>query len=70
MTRPTLLVIDRSLLAGAAAFGVAHGVPHDTRLMALVALAAGFVTFVAALFLTRELRGEDLRTAKAVLSRR
>ncbi|MAQ15592.1 MAG: hypothetical protein CMN30_12465 [Sandaracinus sp.] len=62
--------VIRGLLAGAAAFGVAHGVPHDTRLMALVALAAGFVTFVAALFLTRELRGEDLRTAKAVLSRR
>ena len=62
--------VVRGLLAGAVAFAVAHAVPHGTRLMALVALAAGFAAFGLALVLTRELRAEDLRTAKSVLRKR
>ena len=60
----------RGLLAGAVGFGVAHYVPHQTRPMAVVALAAGFVAFAAALFLLRELTGRDLRTARSILVQR
>lgn len=65
-----LPTIVRGLLAGAIAFAVAHHVPHATRLMAVVALAAGFAAFGLALFALREVRREDLRTARSILSNR
>ncbi|MBO6935352.1 MAG: lipopolysaccharide biosynthesis protein [Deltaproteobacteria bacterium] len=65
-----MATIVRGLLAGAAGFAVAHFVPHESRLMALVALAAGFVAFGLALVVLREVRGEDLRTARSILLNR
>jgi stage V sporulation protein B len=57
----------RSLTAGAAGFLTARLIPSDTPLMALLALIAGFVAYVVALFAVRELRGTDLAALRAVL---
>ena len=64
---PATLV--RALIATAAAWLAAHYVPHDSRLMALVALATGFVAFLVTLFVTRELTPKDLQTIRSALSR-
>ncbi len=65
-----LATVVRGLLAGAIGFAVADYVPHETRLMAVVALAAGFVAFGLALVSLREVRGDDLRTARSILLNR
>ena len=44
----------RALLAGAIGYVVAHAIPHDSILFAIVALGAGFVAALAALVVTRE----------------
>ena len=65
-----LPTVVRGLLAGAVGFVVAHHVPHETPLMAVAALAAGFGAFAAALVVFREVRGDDLRTARSILLHR
>lgn len=62
--------IVRALLAGAAGFAVAHHVPHQTALMAVLALAAGHLVYGLVLVLLRELRAEDFRTARSILLKR
>ncbi len=59
----------RVLVAGGAAFAVAHLVPHTSPLLALVALGGGFLTFVAGLFALREVKQADLDVIKRVLGR-
>lgn len=59
----------RGALAGVAAFAVAHFVPHGSRLSAIGALAAGFVAFLIALALLREIKAQDLTAARKVLGR-
>ena len=65
---PPLSVLRAALAAGAA-WAVAHFVPHGTRLMALVALAAGFAAYLLALVLLRELGPADLAAARTLLAR-
>lgn len=60
----------RGLGAGALAFVVARVVPHESALMALVALAAGFFTFLAALVVLREIGAEELAKLRAIAGRR
>lgn len=60
----------RAALAAAAAFAVASFVPHGTRLMAIVALAAGFAAYLVVLFVLREVKASDLTAAKQILGRR
>jgi stage V sporulation protein B len=59
--------IARGLAAAALGFGVAYVTPHDSPLMALVALAAGFFAYGAALLVLREVRAADLAVLKSVL---
>ncbi len=59
----------RALVATAVGWCVAHYVPHGSRLMALVALAAGFFAFLLTLVATRELRREDLGAIRSALGR-
>ena len=60
----------RGLTAAAVGGGVAWGVPHASRIMAIVALAAGFAAYGVALLLLRELTGAELTTARDILLRR
>ena len=60
----------RGLISGAAAFGAARWIPHDTALGALLALAGGFVVFVLALLVTREVGKPELDALKAIVRRR
>lgn len=55
-----LLTVVRALLAAALAAAVAHFVPHASRFTALGALAAGFVVYLLALFVLREVRPSEL----------
>lgn len=63
------LSVARALFAGTVAFSVARWVPH-TGLMAVVALAAGFAAYLAALAATRELGPADLATVRRILRRK
>ncbi|HJL19093.1 MAG TPA: lipopolysaccharide biosynthesis protein [Sandaracinaceae bacterium LLY-WYZ-13_1] len=60
----------RGVVAGAAAFATARAVPHDTRLLAIAALASGFAVYLGVLVATRELSGQELRAVGAILRRR
>ena len=60
----------RALLAGAAAFAVAAALPHQTRVQGLLALAAGAISYLAALYLSREITRSDLETVLNMLRRR
>jgi stage V sporulation protein B len=66
---PALSVV-RILVAGAAAFGVARFVPHESKMMAFAALVAGGVTFLAALAVTRELGKDEIALVRRVLGRK
>ncbi len=59
----------RCALAGAVGYFSASMIPHDHRLMAVVALAGGFFAYLVALILLRELRRDDLDALKAILKR-
>ncbi len=63
------ITVLRALLAAGAAWSVAHFLPHQTRLMALVALAGGFVAFLLALLLLGELDREDVAVVRRVIGR-
>jgi stage V sporulation protein B len=69
----TLLPPASVLRGGAAAvggFAVASWVPHQTRPMAVVALIAGFATYLLVLFVLREITASDLSAAKQILGRK
>ena len=59
----------RCLVAGGVGFQVASMTPHDSRPMAIVALAAGFGAYLITLFVLRELRRSDLQAALKVVKR-
>lgn len=63
------LTVLRVGIAGAVGWVTAAYVPHDTRLMAIVALAAGFLAFVGALVVVREATAKDLSVVRRTLSR-
>ncbi len=63
------LTVLRVGIAGAAGWLTAGYVPHASRIMALVALAAGFFAFLVVLFVVREGTAEDLALVKRVLGR-
>ncbi len=63
------LTVVRALVAAVAAWSAAHFIPHQTRLMALAALAGGFVTFLLALLVLREVTREDAAALQRVLGR-
>jgi stage V sporulation protein B len=59
--------VGRALIAAAAAWAVARLLPSDSTGGALLAVVAGFVTYMVALVVVRELRGDDLRALRRVL---
>ena len=61
--------LARALFAALVAATVAYFVPHGTRFLALVSLAAGFFSYLAVLVLSRELGPSDLRVVRAALGR-
>lgn len=60
----------RGLVAAAVGAGVAWGVPHTSRMMAIVALAAGFAAYGVALLVLREVLPSELSSIRGVLLRR
>lgn len=64
------LTVLRSLLAAAAAFFAAGSIPPSSKLMALVALAAGAIAYFAVLIATRELTRADLTSLLAMRKRK
>ncbi|MEM9071322.1 MAG: hypothetical protein AAGE52_22640 [Myxococcota bacterium] len=54
------LTVLRAAIAAALAWVTAYAIPHQTRLMALVALVVGFLAFGLALALLREITRRDL----------
>jgi len=63
------LSVARALFAGGGAFAAARLLPH-TGLMAVVALATGFVVFLALLAVTGEIGRDDLATVRRIVRRR
>ena len=59
----------RAALASCAGFFVARAIPHDSIVLAVAALAAGFVAAVAVLVLTRELDHEDWHAVRRIVRR-
>jgi stage V sporulation protein B len=59
----------RAVIAGGVGFAVAHAVPSHTRLLAIAALVAGGLAYVAALFVLREIRAADIDEIRRVVSR-
>ena len=59
----------RAALAAGAGYATASATPHDSAVMALVALAAGFASSVAVLIVTRELTVDDWRALRRVVRR-
>ena len=59
----------RAALAAGAGYAAAAAVPHDSRVLALVALAAGFVSAVAVLLVTRELTRDDWQALRRIVRR-
>ena len=57
----------RGAIAGALGYLVSGFIPHESAPMTLLALCAGFGAAVAVLFLSREIKPEDLQTLRAVL---
>ncbi len=56
-----LMSLVRGLIATGLAFTASHFIPHASVISALLALIAGFIVYVAALFLSRELRMEEIQ---------
>ena len=59
----------RAGLAAGVGYATATGTPHDSPVMALVALAVGFTSSVAVLIVTRELTVDDWRALRRVVRR-
>ncbi len=62
--------VARGLAAAAVGAGVAWGVPHASRVMAVVALAAGFAAYGVALLALRELLPSEVQALLAIVLRR
>lgn len=60
----------RALLSGGCAWFIAHSLPHQSPLGAIIACAAGFLIYFGALLLLREIGPSDLALLRGVLSRR
>lgn len=59
----------RSIVAGAAGFGVARVIPHASALSALGALIGGFAAYGLVLVITREIGPSELEALRRVLRR-
>ena len=59
----------RAALASVAGYSAAAAVPHPSAAMALVALAAGFLSALAVLLVTRELTREDWQAVRRIAVR-
>jgi stage V sporulation protein B len=59
----------RAALAAAAGYAAASALPHDSPVMALVALAVGFTSSVVVLIVTRELTHDDWHALRRVVRR-
>ena len=59
----------RAAAAAAAGYATATTIPHDSPLMALVALAVGFLSALATLVITRELSGDDWLALRRIVRR-
>jgi O-antigen/teichoic acid export membrane protein len=59
----------RAALAAGAGYAAAAAVPHDSPLMAILALAAGFFSALAVLVATRELTRDDWRALRRIAHR-
>ena len=62
--------VVRGVVAAIAAWLVAHSIPHESAVMALVALASGLVVYLVSLVVLRELGRSELEALKAVVARR
>jgi hypothetical protein len=62
--------VARGAIAGASGAATAHFIPHDSIVGSFAALAGGFVVYVIALFVTREISTKDLSTVRGILARR
>jgi len=59
----------RTTLAAGAGFAVAKAIPHDSVVLAIIALAAGFGAALIVLVVTREIRADDWRALRRVVRR-
>jgi stage V sporulation protein B len=59
----------RAVLASLAGYAAAQATPHDSPLLAIAALAAGFIAALAVLIVTRELVSEDWRALRRIARR-
>jgi stage V sporulation protein B len=59
----------RAALAAGAGYATAAAVPDDSALMAIVALALGFLSSLAVLVVTRELTGNDWHALRRIVRR-
>jgi len=59
----------RAGIAAAGGYAAAYVVPHASPVLAIVALAAGFVVSLALLWLTRELSPDDWRALRRIVRR-
>jgi hypothetical protein len=59
----------RTTLAAGAGFAVAKAIPHDSVVLAIIALAAGFGAALIVLVVTREIHADDWRALRRVVRR-
>ncbi len=64
-----ILTLARASIAAVVAYFIAQNVPHDSRILAIGALAAGFFGFLGVLVITREVTGRDLAAVKQIIGR-
>jgi len=59
----------RAALASVAGYGAAAALPHDSAVMALLALAVGFLSALSVLVVTRELTLDDWHAIRRIVRR-
>jgi stage V sporulation protein B len=64
-----ILTWARATLAAFAGFAAARAVPHDSIVLAVLALAVGFVASLAVLVVTRELGADDWQALRRIVRR-
>lgn len=62
--------VVRGIVAGAVGAGVARVVPHETRLTAIVALAAGFLAYGLTLVVVQEIPKSELLNVRSLILKR
>jgi stage V sporulation protein B len=60
----------RGLFAGGCGAATAHFIPHDSIVGSFAALAGGFVVYLIALFVLREVSASDIASVRGMLARR